>query len=102
MSAGERGRLLTIVLWNGKALLQPFFVLLFIVAIFFRLSSALICSDDVIVNAFIEFLNSVVSSGGISRSAQNWGKDTCLELNGSSELRTQLLIENCSKKSLRR
>lgn len=91
---GEREVLLTRVL--------AFFILLFIVAVFFSFSATLICSDDIVINTFIKFLYGVVSDGGVSRTYKMEVDETRLEFNGSSELRTQLLIENCSKNSLRR
>lgn len=68
MSVGERGRLLTIVFQNGSAVSLSFFILLFIVTVFFSFSTTFVCSDDIVVNALVKFLDSVIPDGEMSGS----------------------------------
>lgn len=66
--------------------------------------AALICCDNVIIHTLVEFLNNMVSAVLHQRLVQIHTKSlkAHLELRGNSEFKTQLLIENCSRKSFRR
>lgn len=74
---------------------RSFFIPLIPLAIF-------VGGDNVIIDTFVELLHSVDTEFLLAAFyiQTQWGADR--EFKGSSEFRTQLCIENCSKKSLSR
>jgi hypothetical protein len=77
------------------------FLLLPLLVLFMR--ATFVRGDNVVIHSLVEFLHCVISNGPNKSGNIIFAAYVAhLEFNGSSELRTQLFMENCSKNSLRR